>query len=101
MVGEGVSANSSFKHVRGVRILFGRAEVEHPVVPPMPMVQELLDILSSIAVVTFYTDGRIPHDDHSICDIRQVCSKLQNERYVVERAHRMDAPSSRSSSSSL
>lgn len=50
MVGERVSANSALKYATGVRIFFDRAEVEHPVIVAVVVVQELLRVFSAIAV---------------------------------------------------
>lgn len=75
MVRERVSANSALKYATGVRILLDRAEVKHPVVIAVVVVQELLRIFSTIAIEALEASGRVSHD-YDI--VGNVCQILKN-----------------------
>lgn len=77
VIREGVSADSSTKDFGRIRVFFGGAEVEHPVIVSVVVVQELLRVLSSIAVQTFYACGWVAHDYYAVRNIGQICTFKQ------------------------
>src|SRR5882762_6727664 len=64
MVGEWVSADSSAKYARRVRIFHGGTKVEHPKIGPMAMSEEFKCVLSSISIKTLDTYCWISHYYH-------------------------------------
>ena len=72
MVRKWVSAHSSVKDARGVRVLFDWAKVEHPEIFAMLVFEKLLRILSTITVKAFKTLGGVAHNDDTICYVRQI-----------------------------
>lgn len=75
MVRERVSANSALKYATRVRILLDRAEVKHPVIIAVVVVQELLRIFSAIAIEALEASGRVSHN-YDI--VGNVCQILKN-----------------------
>ena len=73
MIWEGVSADPAVKDIRRVRVLIDRTEVEHPVVLAVMVLEELLRILSAVAVESLDTARRITHHDDLVRDVCKIC----------------------------
>lgn len=92
VVGEGIPADAPLEDVGRVRILFDRAEVEHPVVFAVATLEEADRVLSAVPVEAFDTGCRIAHDDDLVCHIDEVCGVSVSE-HVYQKVM-PDIPSS-------
>ena len=70
---ERVSAHSAIKKARGIRVFLDGAEVEHPEVLAVVMLEELLRIFSLVAIEPLNTTRGVSHDNHFVGDVREIC----------------------------
>lgn len=88
MIWKGVSAHSPIEYAGIIRVFPSRAEVEHPEVLSVSMFEELLRVLSAIAVQAFHTGRRIAHDDDLVSDVHQVYAFRLIEKSVYQAIKR-------------
>lgn len=60
-----------------IGVLADRTKVEHPVVLPVSVFQELFGILPSVTIPAFYARSRVPHDDDLVGKIDQICDRFR------------------------
>lgn len=64
--------NPPLEHLLPIPILPHRTKVKHPIILPVPLVQELLGIRAFVAVEPFHTGGGVAHDDELVGDVGEV-----------------------------
>jgi hypothetical protein len=72
MVWERIPTHPAFEDACGVRVLALRAKVENPVILPVSVIEELLRMVSAVAVETLKPRGGVAHDDDLVGDVHQV-----------------------------
>ncbi len=45
----------------------------------MVVFQKFLGVLSAIAIEALDTGRRVPHDNHLVCDVREVCMQSEEK----------------------
>lgn len=61
MIRKWVSGDSPIEYARRIRVLLNWTKIKHPKVLPVAMRQELLRVLPTIAIQTFYAISWIAH----------------------------------------
>lgn len=78
MIRKRVPTDPPIEHARIIRVFSDRAEIEHPEVLAVPVLEELFRVLSTVAVEPFHARRGVAHDDHLVGDIREVCRKRED-----------------------
>lgn len=83
MIRERVSAHPALEYLWRIRVLSYRTEVEHPVVLLVVVIEEFLRVFASVTVKSFNTSRGVPHDNHLVSDICQVCPPLSDVWFLI------------------
>ena len=75
MIRKGVPAHSSIEDTLRIRVLFDRAEIEHPEVLAVPMLEELLRVFSAVTIEALNAARRVSHHDDLVGDVCKIYGK--------------------------
>jgi len=72
VVGERIPAHASVERAGVVRVLADGAEIKHPELLPVSVLEKPPRVLPAVAVEALEARRRIAHDDDPVRDIRQI-----------------------------
>ena len=72
MIWEWVPAHPTFENRGRIGVFCHRTKVKHPVVLPVPGIQEFLSIFAFVSVKSFHAGRGVTHNDHTIRDVDEI-----------------------------
>ena len=64
-----IPTDASTKHIRVIRILAHRAEIEDPKVGAVTVCEEARNVIAAVTVEPFKTDRGVSHDNDTVGDV--------------------------------